>query len=302
MANKPNSSVELPYVSVIIPVYNAEEHIISTLKALKNQTYPRNKYEIILIDNGSTDGTVEILENENYTVLRNYRSKNPYISRNLGVKSAKGEIIVFLDITCTPVKEWLEEGVKLLRKSADLVGGNIKFKFSSSPTLGEWYDSITFVNVEEYINKFQSAVGGNLFIKRDVWQDLGAFPEDMRSGVDGYWTRLASSKGYNLLYGEGAIAYYPARDLPEVLKKSYRVGKGHVKAWIKEEKIKKYIFIESLKTFSPPSIKEVEMKIKQRGVPEMRGFIYHLWFISWINKIAMGMGRMAAMLNKGSDS
>ncbi len=290
-----------PFASVIIPVLNAKKYLPDTLKALDEQTYPQDRFEIILIDNGSGDGTLEYLLGTDYITLHNSRARNPYISRNMGAEKAKGEILVFLDITCTPTEHWLEEGVNSIINGADLVGGNIKFKYhSTNPTLGEWYDSITFVNVEEYIKRFKSAVGGNLFVSREVWRGAGAFPEDMRSGADSYWTRRASAKGYTLTFAENATVSYPARELKGVIKKSYRVGKGHVRAWIKEKQQAKDIVLEIIKTFSPPSVKEIRSKIDKRGIAQMHNYIFHLWFISWINKAAMGLGRASAFLTAKS--
>lgn len=81
-------------VSVIIPFYNEEEVIIDCLNSLKNQTYKR--LEIIVIDDGSTDKTVQIVQTFKVKLLKQNHN-GPGSARNLGAKIAKGEILVFVD-------------------------------------------------------------------------------------------------------------------------------------------------------------------------------------------------------------
>ena len=293
--DRPKSS-SLPYVSVIIPVFNAENYIAETIGALSDQTYPKDKFEIIVIDNGSKDDTLTVLREYGIDPLVNSQEKNPYISRNIGYKHAKGDIIVFLDITCTPTEDWLSEGVKCLQAGADLIGGQIEFTFSNTDSLGEWYDSISFVNVKKYIKEFNGTVAGNLFVKRSVIESIGLFPNDGRSGMDIHWTRKASQAGFKLDFAEKAVVFYPARDLKGVLKKKFRVGKGHISSWRKENKDKRYMWWETIKTYSPPSFNAIRKRISNRGFPEMNKRFYSLWFISWAGKVVMALGRTVALL------
>jgi cellulose synthase/poly-beta-1,6-N-acetylglucosamine synthase-like glycosyltransferase len=102
---KPNA------VSVIIPCYNAENIVTRTLDALDRQTV--RGFEVVAVDDGSADGTVSVLKSyrpKNYrlTVLAEGH-KGPAAQRNMGVKRAKGGIVVFTDSDCVPDKNWLSE-------------------------------------------------------------------------------------------------------------------------------------------------------------------------------------------------
>jgi hypothetical protein len=188
--------------------------------------------------------------------------------------------------------------VEAIKRGADLVGGNIKFVFSKTPTTGEWFDSITFVNVKKNIERFNASVGGNLFVRRTVIESIGPFPEEGRSGMDIYWTRQATRSGFRLKYAEKAVAYYPARGFSGVLSKAFRVGKGHADSWKREEKSGWFMWTETLKTFSPSSISEIRVRIDERGSSEMKESLIFLWSMDWLYKITMALGRTIGILGE----
>ncbi|MBF0458042.1 MAG: glycosyltransferase [Nitrospirae bacterium] len=94
--------------SVIVPAYNSEKTISLCIEALLRQTCPQETYEIIVIDDGSTDKTGEIASG--YPV-RYHRKQNggPASARNMGVREAAGEIILFTDADCVATPSWIEE-------------------------------------------------------------------------------------------------------------------------------------------------------------------------------------------------
>ncbi len=94
-------SLRLPSVSIIIPAYNEEEHILETINSLKKLSYPRNLIEIIVIDDGSTDKTAEIANLTGVTVLKKENAGKAN-ALNLGIEKAKGEIIACVDADSYP--------------------------------------------------------------------------------------------------------------------------------------------------------------------------------------------------------
>ncbi len=90
--------ISVPKVSIIIPTRNSEKIIPICIKGIKSQKYPKNKIEIIISDNESTDGTAEIAKNSGAKFLT-LRGKPPLVceQRNLGAKKASGEWLLFLD-------------------------------------------------------------------------------------------------------------------------------------------------------------------------------------------------------------
>lgn len=114
MVFKMNNSL----VSIIIPVYNAQNHILETLNSIKEQTY--NEYEIILVDDCSTDDSIEIIRNFKSDKLYLYRlNKNSgaAVARNYGINKAKGEYIAFIDSDDTWHTSKLEKQIEFMKNN-----------------------------------------------------------------------------------------------------------------------------------------------------------------------------------------
>ena len=94
--------------SVIVPAWNAEKILPLCLQALERQTIAQDRYEIIVIDDGSTDHSAEIVQkfSAGYHFQKN---QGPATARNRGAALAKGSIIFFTDADCVPDPNWLEE-------------------------------------------------------------------------------------------------------------------------------------------------------------------------------------------------
>ena len=110
-------------ISVIIPAYNAEGTILHTLEALERQT--RKDFEVIVIDDGSTDGSAELVRQfsqQSRLPIKFVHQENsgPARARNTGVAHAAGEMIMFLDSDCLPADNWVKEMTYLLEQD---VGG-----------------------------------------------------------------------------------------------------------------------------------------------------------------------------------
>jgi glycosyltransferase involved in cell wall biosynthesis len=111
----------LPMVSVVIPVYNGQRTIGRLLISLLDLDYPANRYEIIVVDNRSTDHTCQIVEKYPVTLLHEEEFQSSYAARNRGISHARGEIIAFTDADCIADERWLRE---LVADAGDLtIGG-----------------------------------------------------------------------------------------------------------------------------------------------------------------------------------
>src|SRR3990172_11059795 len=91
--------------SLIIPAYNAAGTIVACLAASMRQSIPRDEYEIIVVDDGSTDNTGEAAESFPVRVIRQTNG-GPAAARNHGALLAKGEVLVFTDLYCAPPTEF----------------------------------------------------------------------------------------------------------------------------------------------------------------------------------------------------
>lgn len=281
-----------PKISIIIPIFNDAESLRGTINGLKAQSLPGNQFEIIVIDNGSSvdmsfassDPEIIFLEELQY-------ANSPYSCRNRGLEIARGEVVIFLDATCRPTPQWLEQGLKCLETS-DLIGGNVLFDFEEEVNAAKIYDSLIYIRMKEKIERDKAAMTANLFVKKKVIDAVGKFPEGLRSGGDVRWTKIATNKGFELRFCEQATVYKKARSYWALLKKQWRVSKAHPHMWEKEGRqkpISRY-FIAFLRVGRPRSIKAMIMN--KHGQLYLNR-LYSIWFFS----IAMHfVGRTANLL------
>lgn len=127
------------FISIIVPFRNEEKNILAVYKNLTNQRYPDNKYEIIFINDSSTDNSLTLLENasqkENvfiYSVPKDY-SINAHKKRavRFGIEKSRGEIIVTTDADCIHPKDWLKNLLKFMDEKTGFVSGPVEFKSDS---------------------------------------------------------------------------------------------------------------------------------------------------------------------------
>lgn len=92
--------------SVIVPVFNTGRYIDRCMAALLEQDYPNGDYEIIAIDNGSTDDSLERLSRYPVTIVQEAK-RGSYAARNAGLRKASGKLLAFTDSDCAPSTGWL---------------------------------------------------------------------------------------------------------------------------------------------------------------------------------------------------
>lgn len=97
-----------PLYSVIIPAYQAEGTIGPCVRALNEQGVPRDRYEIIVVDDGSTDRTAAVARQAGADRVLTIPHGGPSAARNAGVEVARGEIVLFTDADCEPWPDWIE--------------------------------------------------------------------------------------------------------------------------------------------------------------------------------------------------
>ena len=162
-------------ISVVVPCFNAASTIGVTLDSLAAQDIDV-PYEVIVVDDGSSDDSVAIAESSAAvpTVLRQ-ENLGAAAARNRGATAGKGEILAFTDSDCAPERGWLRAGVEALRE-ADLVQGRVLPEEEARP---HPLDRSIWVERETYL--YESA---NLFLRRELFERLNGF-EDLFGPVHG---------------------------------------------------------------------------------------------------------------------
>ncbi|MGY6530855.1 MAG: glycosyltransferase [Cyanobacterium sp.] len=186
------SNIE-PFVSVIIPIYNGEKDISELIECLNNQTYNHEKVEFILVDNNSSDNTLQLieqkaqkLENIKIKCVQEKKIQSSYAARNRGIKDAQGDIIAFTDVDCRPQKDWLE---KLIQPFTDaktmIVAGEIKAIKGNS--ILEKYAEKRDILSQKYTlanDFFPYGQTANLAVRREALKVVGLFRPYLTTGGD----------------------------------------------------------------------------------------------------------------------
>lgn len=221
-------------VSVIVPVYNSGDDLANLLTCLDAQTLPRDQFDVILVDNNSTDpATLAHLEkaaDQGITVLQELDHQSSYAARNKAVLSSQSPVLAFTDVDATPHPDWLETGLRTLaEQQVDLVGGRIWPLTKHPPTLPELVDTCIWLNQHDSIRDRDYAVTANLFITRRVFDTVGLFDDSLISSGDvDFCRRAIRDGGFKLIYCAEALVDHPARDSWKAIrKKAYRIGYGN---------------------------------------------------------------------------
>ncbi len=119
--NSPARQAELPHISIIVPVYNDADSIRQLLDSIEQLDYPRDRYEVLVVDNNSTDDLAGAVAAYPVKLLHERDAQSSYAARNLGIKQARGEILAFTDADCRVHPQWLR-GLQAAFQSP-LVGG-----------------------------------------------------------------------------------------------------------------------------------------------------------------------------------
>jgi glycosyltransferase involved in cell wall biosynthesis len=220
------SSHELPFVSVIIPVYSHRAQLEECLGALRNQTYPTDRFEVVVVDNGCEPRLVPPLAAGVRLTLTEETRPGSYAARNKGLAVARGEILAFTDTDCVPTPEWIERGsTTLTQLGCDVVGGQVFVPLNERhPSAAELHEAVVGFRQDIFIGRWGFALTANLFAWSKVFERVGPFNADLFSGGDVEWGRRAELR---LAYAADAIVVHPPRaSLAQLFKKNLRIAGG----------------------------------------------------------------------------
>lgn len=229
---QPDTLSVYPLVSVIIPVYNDSEQLQRCLAALAKQSYPSERFEVIVVDNNSEENIAEIVGKFPDFRLEHESKIGSYAARNKGIFSSKGEVIAFTDSDCVPDSAWLEHGVRALTKEPSIgqVAGkvNLIYQQPNCPTSIELYDELLMgFPQHRFIEEQHYGATANVFTLRSVIERVGAFNDGLKSIGDFEWGNRIFAAGYRQVYSKGAIVSHPARSkFSQIYKKTIRITGG----------------------------------------------------------------------------
>jgi glycosyltransferase involved in cell wall biosynthesis len=206
-----------PIVSVIIPAKNEEKFIGQCIDSILNIDFPREKFEVILVDNGSTDSTLSIARSRDVVILEKHEGTISGL-RNLGALRSSGSVLVFIDADCTVERDWLKRAEFYFEQETIVC-------FGSAPTIpanATWVQQ-TWLIVREKSNEIEEVSwleSMNMFVRKEIFIQIGGFNEKLITCEDVDISYRLAQKG-KILSDKGirAVHHGEAKDLKEFYKK-----------------------------------------------------------------------------------
>ncbi len=235
-----------PLVSVIIVNWNGMKYIKECLDSLFNQSY--SNYEIILVDNASSDGSVEFVE-KNYPKVRIIRNKENLgfaEGNNIGIHETKGELVALFNPDAVAEKEWLSKLVSVLQ-SSNTIGaatGKIYYygdKYGKGAVFCTWSKvdphsaATTNFHKNEPVSKVDYLSGAAMIVKREVVDKIGLLDSGYFLYFDETdWCARMIRAGYDLVYVPTAIAWHVvSASVDDFLRKLYYMERSRVRFALK---------------------------------------------------------------------
>ncbi len=212
-----------PKVSVVVVNYNGKKFLDKCLSSLKNQTYPN--FEIILVDNASSDGSVEYVK-EHFSeihIIENPKNYGFAKGNNIGIKVAKGELIATLNTDTEVTQLWIEELVKGITSSKEVGMCASKMLFMKNPEIinstgicisrsGACWDRGMFERDNGQYQSIEEVFGpcaGAAMYRKSMLEEIGLFDEDFFAYMEdvdlAFRGRLG---GWKCMYVPNAVVYH----------------------------------------------------------------------------------------------
>lgn len=199
-----NSKYE-SFVSIVIVCLNEGERLRHCLKSIEELDFPRDKLEVVIVDNGSTDNTCDIIKEFDVNFF-SVPGKNIPTLRNIGVRESKGRIIAFVDGDCLVSKNWLKTALPYFNKYGDVLVGSP----AVVPDNGNWVEKGWDLHWQRKCQSLEEPFDGNmvtakeperlittanLLMTKTVYEIVGGFDEELATGEDYVFCYTAGRKG-----------------------------------------------------------------------------------------------------------
>lgn len=215
-----------PLFSIIIPTYNEEQLIAGCLKSIFNIEYETGKFEVIIVDNGSSDRTIDIAQSFGVEIFCD-DTKNVSGLRNIGAQHAKGEILAFVDADCIVSETWLRNA-EMYFNTPDIAAWGAPAKIPENATWVQkaWYIIRKKMDSVEDVDWLEAM---NLFVRKKDFRTIGGFNEKLITCEDvDFCYRI---KNYGKIISDENISVVhlgEAATVKEFIKKELWRGKGNL--------------------------------------------------------------------------
>lgn len=231
------STTNKPIISVVIPVFNDEFILLKCLNALRDQTLPKEDFEVIVVDNGSRIDVASFLRSD-YPEVRCIREETSgsYHARNTGVKEAIGKYIAFTDADCIPRCNWLENALREFENNPEIayIAGNIEVfpRNPEKPNLAERFEMRNAFRQKHYLYVDHFGATANVIVNKDIVNaQVGWFDEKNGRGDDATWGRAIWTCNLHQHFSTDASIQHPARSSLRMLMSKAMREQGRMFSW-----------------------------------------------------------------------
>ncbi|WP_251342959.1 glycosyltransferase [Haloplanus halophilus] len=220
-------------LTIVVPVYNDPEGVKRTLHSLDSQWVP--DISVAVVDNGSSDETHRVVKNFAPTHIdlccrSESTIQSSYAARNTGIRHVDADVIAFLDADVTVADNYFDRALAHLeRNDLDYLGCRVDLTIPDGQhTRTARYNAHTGFPIQQYLDRHRYVPTCALFVRREVFADVGLFDPRLISGGDMEFGNRVDATEYDMGYCADAVASHPVRtSLRSLYGKNVRVGRGH---------------------------------------------------------------------------
>ena len=245
------------YVSIVIATYNRSQMLRRALLSLDVLDFPKNRYEVIVVDDGSEDGTAETVSRTSRDVsfkLSYHRQENRKAgaARNLGIRHAKGEIIAFVDDDMIMPSEWLRKLLEPFRSDPEIgAAGGPGYDTPDGVSLisrGISYALTSFLGTAGVHGTTKIRWGryyprsGNMAARKSALNEVGGFNENVFPAEDIDLAFRLRKAGYRLAFADAPVLHYPRTTIKGFLKQVFSWGYMRMELFKRYKEFREYIY------------------------------------------------------------
>lgn len=213
--------------SVIIPAYNAERTLSGCLVALGRQNFPA--FEVLVVDDGSTDSTCEIAQRAGVQVIRLESRRGAATARNLGVAHSTGDILCFTDADCEPDPDWLSNLLAPFEQDKNLIGAKGIYRLKTNHLIARFvqleyemrYQRMRHFEQIDFVDTYSAAY------RREIFEKIGGFDEGYLSASveDQDFSFRAAAVGAKLIFvPDAVVAHHHVTSFGAYARRKYKIG------------------------------------------------------------------------------
>ncbi len=241
-----------PEVSVIVPTYRDGDALAACLAALARQTYPSERFEVLVVDNAATPGPARAAR----PGVRWLHEAQPgsYAARNRAIAEARGTLLAFTDADCVPEPDWVEAAVDAFaaEPTTARLAGHVELTVSGRVGAAALHER-AFGFRQDRLAQRGTAATANMWARRAVFDAIGPFDATLRSGGDVAWGWAAQEAGFAIRYASEVRVTHPSREcVRDLAAKARRVYGGEFARRYAADTPRLLLLVRGLTLLKPP--------------------------------------------------